>query len=178
MPFHHGAYCRLRSFPTKCPVCKSPVLYWECTHGARVFFDYPIYGKAIRHICQKRKSSKSRVAITQVQQNQQQLEVATYQCPVCGKIFDKEQALARHINQMKKQEDNHAVFFGFQLDLIDFDSEIDNPQEILEQSNALDCKDNEFDLSDLTQDLSKFKTKQNLRPNQQEFFTLKSKKNI
>ena len=40
-------------------------------------------------------------------------EIATYQCPVCGKIFDKEQASVRHINQMKKQEDNHASFLVF-----------------------------------------------------------------
>jgi uncharacterized C2H2 Zn-finger protein len=176
MPFLHGPHCRIRSFPTKCPECKSPVLFWECSHGTRIFFDYPIYGKPMRHICQKKRERKSFVLITRAEQNQKQLQESTYQCPVCGKLFENEKSLLYHINQKKKQDDNHAEFFGFQLDLIDFDSILENSHEIIQQSQSINLNDNTFDLSDQIQDPSRFKTKQNLSPNQQEFFVLKHTK--
>ena len=47
----HGRHCYLRSYQTKCPKCGVDVLYWECTHGSKVFFKYPPYGKLVRHFC-------------------------------------------------------------------------------------------------------------------------------
>ena len=47
----HGKHCYLRSFQTSCRKCGADVLYWECTHGSKIFFDYPPYGKLRRHYC-------------------------------------------------------------------------------------------------------------------------------
>ena len=43
-----------RSFKVKCRECGEAILYWECADcGAKTFFSLPIYGKPIRHICEK-----------------------------------------------------------------------------------------------------------------------------
>jgi hypothetical protein len=176
MPFIHGPHCRIRSFPTCCPDCKKPVLYWECSHGARVFFDYPIYGKPIRHICQKVHKNKSRVLTTNAEQNQRLLQIETYQCPVCGKIFEQGDGLVRHINQKKKQDDDHADFFGVNLDLIDFDTNVNDTTEDNHPIKPPINNENIFQSSDDPQDISRFKTQQHLNPNQQAFFVLKTPK--
>ena len=53
----HGKHCYLRSFQSKCPKCNVNILFWECTHGCKVFFEYPPYGKLVRHICRRRDGS-------------------------------------------------------------------------------------------------------------------------
>ena len=37
----HGATCRTRMFPTRCPDCAESVFYFDCTCGSKVFFDSP-----------------------------------------------------------------------------------------------------------------------------------------
>jgi hypothetical protein len=124
MPRFHGPHCRLRSFPIKCKKCGELAMFWECTHGCRVLFQYPIYGRPIRHICSNsivKKSKKNYVLVPHGEHKLQQIERTTYRCPVCKKIFDTDSALNSHIQRLKKSDDNHAEFFGEILDLINFD---------------------------------------------------------
>jgi hypothetical protein len=35
----HGAWCRVRVWPTQCPSCGTRVFFLTCDHGSKVFFD-------------------------------------------------------------------------------------------------------------------------------------------
>lgn len=37
--YGHPYDCTVRSFPLTCRYCKSTVVYWQCAHGSKVFFD-------------------------------------------------------------------------------------------------------------------------------------------
>ncbi len=105
----HGKYCYLRSFHTKCLKCKADVLYWECTHGCRVFFEYPPYGKLIRHRCRKVIELKEKEAV--VIYPASMVGEETPSCPVCGKNFSLVKNMSDHILQLKKNDQDHKVFF-------------------------------------------------------------------
>lgn len=108
----HGKHCYLRSFKTSCPNCKADVLYWECTHGSKIFFEYPPYGKLIRHFCRQSTTKNQRSDKYQViiKRPIGLLENARASCPVCGKLFENEMYLKDHIDQMKKNDDTHKSF--------------------------------------------------------------------
>ncbi|MHA1192196.1 MAG: hypothetical protein ACTSP9_07840 [Promethearchaeota archaeon] len=97
----HGKHCYLRSFKTSCPKCKTDVLYWECTHGSKIFFEYPPYGKLNQRSDRFQVIIKKPIGL---------LKKARISCPVCGKLFENENYLKDHINQMKKNDDNHKIF--------------------------------------------------------------------
>ena len=42
---NHPYVCTRRKFPLNCRYCGQLVVYWECYHGAKVFFDPPDLGK-------------------------------------------------------------------------------------------------------------------------------------
>lgn len=42
---HHPYDCTRRKYPTDCRYCGQRVVYWECWHDAKVFFDPPNFGK-------------------------------------------------------------------------------------------------------------------------------------
>ncbi len=108
----HGKHCYLRSFKTSCPTCKADVLYWECTHGSKIFFEYPPYGKLIRHICRQNLKKNQRSDKFQVIIKKQLglLEKSRVSCPVCGKLFENDNHLNDHISKMKNNDDNHKLF--------------------------------------------------------------------
>ena len=108
----HGKHCYLRSFKTSCPKCKADVLYWECTHGSKIFFEYPPYGKLTRHFCRQnlKKNQRSDRFQVIIKKPIGLLEKARVSCPVCGKLFENGNYLEDHINQMKKNDDNHKIF--------------------------------------------------------------------
>lgn len=35
----HGDWCRTRTYPTRCRICRADVFYFSCTCGSKVFFD-------------------------------------------------------------------------------------------------------------------------------------------
>lgn len=108
----HGKHCYLRSFRTVCPTCNTDVLYWECAHGCKVFFEYPPYGKLVRHFCRRHLSSshkKNRYRII-VKKPIGLLEKEYLSCPICGKLFKTEIILIDHFNQMKKNDLEHKLF--------------------------------------------------------------------
>jgi hypothetical protein len=177
MPHYHGPHCRLRSFPTKCPECKGPVLYWECSHGVKMFFEYPIYGKPLRHLCQKKISKKKKtVAITHEEHQMKLLNTSSYQCPVCNRIFDKETGLAYHLKNLRKNDVAHAEFFGIALDLINYEFNKPETEEIITQTRNLDLEDQLFDFASKNDNLDQYKTRHNLEPNLQDFYVIKKKK--
>lgn len=107
----HGKHCYKRSFPTKCPRCGEEVLYWECTHGCKVFFEYPPYGKLIRHRCKKqnKKNTKNKYPVI-VKGPLGMPEINFPSCPACGKIFKSEGDLQQHLNQKKKSDFLHKQY--------------------------------------------------------------------
>lgn len=107
----HGKHCYLRSFQTKCPKCGVDVLYWECNHGCKVFFEYPPYGKLLKHICRRDiyKNRKKKYTII-VKKPKKLLETASPSCPVCGKLFKTENDVKEHMKQLKKTGDLHKNY--------------------------------------------------------------------
>jgi hypothetical protein len=108
----HGKHCYRRSFPTKCQKCGVDVLYWECTHGSKLFFEYPPYGKLVRHYCRKSlgKNIKKKYPVF-VKRPEKILENASPSCPACGKLFKNEDDLREHLKQLKTRDDLHEQFY-------------------------------------------------------------------
>lgn len=108
----HGKHCYLRSFQSKCPKCNANILYWECTHGCKVFFEYPPYGKLIRHICRHQEVSfnqKTKYPII-VKKPKGLLEEQSLSCPICGKLFKDANSLDDHMENLKKNDIYHKLF--------------------------------------------------------------------
>ncbi|MFX1501724.1 MAG: hypothetical protein ACFFDH_12230 [Promethearchaeota archaeon] len=109
----HGKHCYLRSFQSKCPKCNASVLYWECTHGSKVFFEYPPYGKLVRHYCRHHKGSlhiKKTYPVI-VQKPKGLLEKKSLSCPICGKLFKNANSVKNHIENLRKNDIYHKLFF-------------------------------------------------------------------
>jgi predicted RNA-binding Zn-ribbon protein involved in translation (DUF1610 family) len=174
MPRYHGAHCRLRSFPTKCPRCGVAVLYWQCTHGCKIFFNYPAYGKPQRHICQPIiRKRRNPVIISLGEHRRQQTERTTFRCPVCQKLFEEQGGLERHIRQMKKTDDPHAYFFGEVLDLINFDRD---EEEAMDQTKNLQESEEVFEFPNEREEVGQYRTKLDLLPTESKKITKKSRK--
>jgi hypothetical protein len=110
----HGKHCYLRSFKTSCPTCGADVLYWECTHGSKIFFEYPPYGKLIKHYCRKYLSSKSQKNKFKVivKIPNRIFENPKVSCPVCGKLFNTTSSLDDHLSQLRRIDSDHKCFFN------------------------------------------------------------------
>ena len=125
----HGKHCFLRSFQTSCPSCGADVLYWECHHGSKIFFQYPPYGKLIKHYCRS-SQTKSKVKTIHpiiVKIPKRIFEVSIINCPICGKIFKNESNLHDHIEQMKKNDLQHKLFVQNKLS---FDEDLNNKVQV------------------------------------------------
>ncbi len=113
LSFHksHGKHCYYRSFQTKCPRCGDDVLYWECRHGCKVFFNYPPYGKLIQHRCRhyKGKNIKNKYPVI-VKTPRGLLEEASPSCSICGKLFKNKNDLDSHLKEAKKNDNHHSQF--------------------------------------------------------------------
>jgi hypothetical protein len=110
----HGKHCYLRSFKTSCPTCGADVLYWECTHGSKIFFEYPPYGKLVKHYCRKHlssKSSKNKFKVI-VKTPNRLFENSNISCPICGRIFTNNSSLDDHLKMLKKTDPEHKQFFN------------------------------------------------------------------
>jgi len=108
----HGPHCYLRSFQTNCKKCGAEVLYWECTHGSKLFFNYPPYGKLIRHHCKTHLNSEKGDKYSICVKSPLGLLIeASPCCPVCGKLFKNENSLKSHFNELKKEDMKHRQFF-------------------------------------------------------------------
>ncbi|MFW9824580.1 MAG: hypothetical protein ACFFE4_16675 [Candidatus Thorarchaeota archaeon] len=108
----HGKHCYLRSFQTKCPKCGNDVLYWECRHGSKVFFNYPPYGKLIRHFCRQYKGdiTNRKIYPIIVKPPKGLLEDESLSCPICGKLFKSFKNLKDHIQNLGKLDQSHQAF--------------------------------------------------------------------
>ncbi|TFG18822.1 MAG: hypothetical protein EU530_07990 [Promethearchaeota archaeon] len=117
----------IRSFPTKCRECGASVLFFECECGAKAFFTLPIYGKPIRHLCEKKVGVGKRRRPWTIAKEVPEIEwknigkEKAFQCPCCDKVFKTELRFNSHITQMKKTDPEHRQFFETVWDLIDLD---------------------------------------------------------
>ncbi len=107
----HGKHCHLRSFPTKCTRCGADVLYWECRHGSKLFFNYPPYGKLIRHFCRHQSGKIMRKFPVIVKSPKGLLEFESPSCPVCGKLFKTVKNRDEHIKNLKNDDEVHKNFY-------------------------------------------------------------------
>ncbi|MFX1488351.1 MAG: hypothetical protein ACFFBI_04335 [Promethearchaeota archaeon] len=109
----HGKHCYLRSFRTKCQKCGADVLYWECRHGSKVFFNYPPYGKLVRHYCRHSLGNLRRKKNFQiiVKTPKGLLDKESPVCHICGRIFKNTQNLEDHLKNLKKQDILHKSFY-------------------------------------------------------------------
>ncbi|MHA1793590.1 MAG: hypothetical protein ACTSVI_13155 [Promethearchaeota archaeon] len=125
MKYVHGSWCRIRSFPTTCKNCGAKVLYWECTHGSKVFFEFDKYGRLLgKHKCPKsgKKPSKKKYAGTIDDQDFNMSSISkklverlfkeVFQCPVCQARFSSESQFHNHFKQKKDYDDDHAEFYN------------------------------------------------------------------
>ena len=110
----HGKHCHIRSFPTKCRKCGSEVLYWECSHGSKIFFDYPIYGKLIKHKCPINKNKRKEYPLL-VKGPEDLFVKDSFSCPACGKIFKNNNDLKLHFKYSKNHDDLHKCFYKNKL---------------------------------------------------------------
>ncbi len=99
----------VRCFPTKCRNCGKPVLYWENVKGSKVFFDYPIIEKFHQHYC---KIASKKIPEKSFTERQYEIHnVEKFQCPLCGKIFDKEAELNQHLKDRQRTDPLYQEFF-------------------------------------------------------------------
>ncbi|UCD02270.1 MAG: hypothetical protein JSV23_04450 [Promethearchaeota archaeon] len=121
----HGKHCYLRSFQSKCPKCNASVLYWECTHGSKVFFEYPPYGKLVRHYC-RYSTGKSNIKKNYqiiVKKPKSLLENQSPSCPICGKLFKNINNLEDHLENLKKRDIYHKLFIENRISFEDENKE-------------------------------------------------------
>ncbi|MHA1196005.1 MAG: hypothetical protein ACTSRH_06075 [Promethearchaeota archaeon] len=116
----HGSHCFLRAFLTQCPRCGKDVLYWECTHGSKVFFEYPPYGKLIKHYCRQSLTRYTKRIKEQVivRIPEKIFESSNFTCPSCGKLFKREIDLMNHVKSMKKNDVLHESFLKNEITFI------------------------------------------------------------
>ncbi|MBN1215241.1 MAG: hypothetical protein JXA99_07325 [Candidatus Lokiarchaeota archaeon] len=120
----HGKHCHLRSFKSNCPKCGADVLFWECTHGSKVFFQYPPYGKLIRHICINPRQNKIGDAFKVVVKNPRALHLEIpIQCQICGKIFKNKEDLKSHMIQLRKSDYLHKILIDIEKNSIEENSD-------------------------------------------------------
>ncbi|MHA1341201.1 MAG: hypothetical protein ACTSRZ_14590 [Promethearchaeota archaeon] len=127
-------YVTKRAFATKCRYCGQNVLYWEAETGQKVFFNLPIYGKPIKHLCEEFLQGNKKIPLKEEKDRKRNFQigaVSIFECPVCFKTYNSEKALNDHIRALKKIDDDHHDFFDHLLDLIDFDTkESENDSDI------------------------------------------------
>ena len=118
----------VKCFVTTCKFCNESVMYWEGSRGSKMFFNFPIYGKFIQHLCKKREKIWVKPESAKQKRNKKQIDKSTIQCPVCSKKFKTKQSITAHIKNMKKIDNLHHEFFDVALDFIqsDVDSFVQN----------------------------------------------------
>ncbi|TXT66522.1 MAG: hypothetical protein BAJALOKI1v1_280020 [Promethearchaeota archaeon] len=131
----HGRHCYLRSFKSECPRCGADILYWECTHGSKVFFEYPPYGKLIKHICKRRRQKNIKKRHKNIVKTPKGLlENPNVFCPACGKAFNNKESLRDHVKELEKCDYYHKIFFS----TLQFNDQEDidlNPPEMNHKNN-------------------------------------------
>ncbi|MFW9895548.1 MAG: hypothetical protein ACFFD7_07075 [Candidatus Thorarchaeota archaeon] len=88
-------------------------MYWECRHGSKVFFNYPPYGKLIRHFCRQYggRTTNRKIYPIIVKRPKGILENESPSCPICGKLFKCYKNLKDHIQNLGKLDQLHQAFF-------------------------------------------------------------------
>ncbi len=110
----HRKHCYLRVFQSKCPKCNATVLYWECTHGNKVFFEYSSYGNLMSYFCLYDLvlfNKKKNFQIVVKKEPIELLEKQSPNCPVCRKLFKNINSSEKHLENLRKNDIYHTLFF-------------------------------------------------------------------
>jgi hypothetical protein len=124
----HDSRCKLRSFPTTCKLCGAKLLYWECTHGCKVMFEFDKNGRILgAHKCRvmppgvkKSRSLKPRPPALAEQGFDissvskafiEKIFKESFKCPVCGETFATESSYYQHLRQKRAIDDRHEQFY-------------------------------------------------------------------
>ncbi|MHA1372035.1 MAG: hypothetical protein ACTSWN_02820 [Promethearchaeota archaeon] len=132
MNFAHGKWCRTRSFPFICKSCGARLLYWECSHGSKVVFEFDSRGRLKgKHKCKKTITNKNKAKKKQYFDYDSNFDLSTisktfleklfeksYQCPVCMKKFKEEKQYYNHLKSKKEYDNKHAAFFEENYDVL------------------------------------------------------------
>ena len=93
-----------------------------------MFFQYPPYGKLIRHNCRKDRGllrGKKNFPIV-VKTPKGLLGEQYYNCAVCGKMFRDEGSLKDHFNAQRKNDLEHKMFSRNKLTFENINSSLNN----------------------------------------------------
>lgn len=132
----HNSSCKLRSFPTTCKFCGAKLLYWECTHGCKVMFEFDKNGRLLgAHKCHaappgihKSRPLKPRPpALAEYGFDISSVSKAfiekifkeSYKCPVCGEEFATETGYYQHLKQKRAIDDRHDEYYQANNQIID-----------------------------------------------------------
>jgi len=153
----HDHSCRLRSFPTTCKFCGAKLLYWECTHGCKLMFEFDRFGRLAGH-------HKCRGSLPGVRSSRplkprppalaeegfdissvskafiEKLFKDSFQCPVCKERFTSESSYYQHLRQKKAMDDKHEQFYrdnGPVIEKLDVTAADNTPKETPAPSTTL-----------------------------------------
>ncbi|MHA1231274.1 MAG: hypothetical protein ACTSRP_12760 [Candidatus Helarchaeota archaeon] len=102
----HGPWCTTRRFVMRCPKCNKEVLYWECEHGCKVFFDLPLRRPLTKHKCNRKSYRELRIEM-EIELEEEFFFIEDHICPVCYRNFKNEKDLKNHLKSLKNQDDEH-----------------------------------------------------------------------
>lgn len=129
---YHGRACRKRSFPFTCKQCGARVLFWECTHGCKVVFEFDTGGRlAGRHRCKATHGSTAPKKPRKWFDLDNSFDMASvskrflenlfkesYRCPACKATFKTETSYFQHVKQKAEMDEVHARFYESNEDVI------------------------------------------------------------
>ncbi|MFX0102281.1 MAG: hypothetical protein ACFFCS_22140 [Candidatus Hodarchaeota archaeon] len=109
-------------------------MYWECTHGCKVFFEFDKFGRfGGKHKCKGRgatsRPKKKRpyfdydndFDISTVSKSFiEKLFKESYKCPVCKEEFASESHYYQHLNGKKNYDDDHNKFYNQNKNTIEY----------------------------------------------------------
>lgn len=165
-----GRYITKRAWVSKCRYCGKDIFYWESVAGHKVIFNYPIYDRLQKHICDQYYQQMQQKFIPRIPkyirpepERKNPLEVdefKIYSCPVCSKPFKSKNILNDHIKTLKKLDENHRIFFDKVLDMINETFEESKTQEEHQENSPINIKNknNPMDINAET-----YQTDQNIK---------------
>lgn len=165
-----GRYITKRAWVSKCRYCGKEIFYWESVAGHKVIFNYPIYDRLQKHLCDQYYQQMQQKFIPRIPkyirpepERKNPLEIdefKIYSCPVCSKSFKSQSILNDHIKTLKKFDENHRIFFDKVLEMIDETLHETTIEQDYEKIKTINNKDTN---SSLDIDVNTYQMDQNIK---------------